>query len=55
LEKTALILLIGIVVTLIIGTLLYCLGEIIQKLQNIEHLSQVVSYNKREEKKTSIS
>lgn len=50
-EKTALILLIGIVVTLIIGTLLYCLGEIIQKLQNIEHLSQVVSYTKREETK----
>lgn len=49
LEKTALILLIGIVVTLIIGTILYCLGEIIQKLQNIEYLSQLASYNKREE------
>jgi predicted PurR-regulated permease PerM len=37
LEKTALIVLIGILVTFIVGMLLYCLGEIIQKLQNIEY------------------
>ncbi|WP_455718627.1 hypothetical protein [Anaerosporobacter sp.] len=45
LEKTAIILVIGILVTFIVGMLLYCLGEIIQKLQNIEYLSHSTSSN----------
>lgn len=47
-EKTAIIFLIGLVVTLIIGMILYCLGEIIQKLQNIEYLHQTANHNKPE-------
>lgn len=39
----------GIVVTLIIGIILYCLGEIIQKLQNIEYLHQSTDFKKHEE------
>lgn len=41
--------LIGIVVTLIIGIILYCLGEIIQKLQNIEYLHQSTDFKKHDE------
>lgn len=48
-ERTALILLVGIVVTLIIGITLHCLGEIIQKLQNIEYLHESLNDNKHDE------
>lgn len=44
-EKTIVIVLIGIVATLIIGCILYSLGEIIQKLQNIEYLSYHTNSN----------